>query len=198
MDIIVGSCMRIVIKMKKVPFHHSKSYFPLLFFLWVGGWLTASGTTERNPTPFRRDPDRRPSPIPSSLQASPSPLPAPALSPMATDPTPPAAVAAAPRYSLPPVRLPAEDILFCVDVDLEVSAEMKSAASAPSSASASASTASPPPQQQQPGPRPAVRRMDAVKQALLLFVHSKLTMCPDHRFAFASIGETVSMVWRRP
>ncbi|PUZ62192.1 hypothetical protein GQ55_4G337100 [Panicum hallii var. hallii] len=45
-----------------------------------------------------------------------------------------------------------------------------------------------------PGPRPVVRRMDAVRQALLLFVHSKLTMCPDHRFAFASIGETVSMV----
>uniref|UniRef100_A0A0A9CQZ8 BRISC and BRCA1-A complex member 1 n=1 Tax=Arundo donax TaxID=35708 RepID=A0A0A9CQZ8_ARUDO len=36
--------------------------------------------------------------------------------------------------------------------------------------------------------------MDAVKQALLLFVHGKLTMCPDHRFAFASLGETVSMV----
>ena len=117
---------------------------------------------------------------------------------MATDPTPQAAAAAAPRYALPPGRLPAEDILFCVDVDLEVSAEMKSAASAPSSGSAS--TASPPPQQPQPqpGPRPGVRRMDAVRQALLLFVHSKLTMCPDHRFAFASIGETVSMVWRRP
>ncbi|RLM56046.1 hypothetical protein C2845_PM10G02790 [Panicum miliaceum] len=110
---------------------------------------------------------------------------------MATDPTPPAA-AAAPRYSLPPVRLPAEDILFCVDVDLEASAEMKSAASAPSSGSAS--TASPPPPQPGPGPRPVVRRMDAVRQALLLFVHSKLTMCPDHRFAFASIGETVSMI----
>uniref|UniRef100_J3MBB2 BRISC and BRCA1-A complex member 1 n=2 Tax=Oryza brachyantha TaxID=4533 RepID=J3MBB2_ORYBR len=36
--------------------------------------------------------------------------------------------------------------------------------------------------------------MDAVKQALLLFVHSKLTMCPDHRFAFASLAETVSLV----
>ncbi|RLN12593.1 hypothetical protein C2845_PM09G02950 [Panicum miliaceum] len=108
---------------------------------------------------------------------------------MATDPTPPAA---APRYSLPPARLPAEDILFCVDVDLEASAEMKSAAPAPSPGSAS--TASPPPPQPGPGPRPAVRRMDAVRQALLLFVHSKLTMCPDHRFAFASIGETVSMV----
>jgi len=42
--------------------------------------------------------------------------------------------------------------------------------------------------------RGADGQADAVRQALLLFVHSKLTMCPDHRFAFASIGETVSMV----
>ena len=34
--------------------------------------------------------------------------------------------------------------------------------------------------------------------ALRQFIHSKLTMCPDHRFAFASIGETVSRVSRRP
>uniref|UniRef100_A0A0A9D970 BRISC and BRCA1-A complex member 1 n=1 Tax=Arundo donax TaxID=35708 RepID=A0A0A9D970_ARUDO len=99
---------------------------------------------------------------------------------MATDPTPP-------RYSLPPVRLPPEDILFCVDVDLEARAEMKSAASAASSGSTSTASSG-------AAPRPAVRRMDAVRQALLLFVHGKLTMCPDHRFAFASLGETVSMV----
>jgi hypothetical protein len=116
---------------------------------------------------------------------------------MATDPTAPTAAAAA-RYSLPPVRLPAEDILFCVDVDLEASAEMKSAAaasaSAPSSGSASTASPPPPPAAGAGAARPAVRRMDAVKQALHLFVHSKLTMCPDHRFAFASLGETVSMV----
>ncbi|KAG2634506.1 hypothetical protein PVAP13_2NG119206 [Panicum virgatum] len=54
--------------------------------------------------------------------------------------------------------------------------------SAPSSGPAS--TASPPSQQQpQPGARPG--QMGAVRQALLLFVHSKLTMCPDHRFSFA-------------
>ncbi|CAL5036795.1 unnamed protein product [Urochloa decumbens] len=113
----------------------------------------------------------------------------------AVDPTPPAAAPAPPRYSLPPVRLPAEDILFCVDVDLEASAEMKSA-SAPSSGSASASSASPQPQPPAGAgaARPPVRRMDAVRQALLLFVHSKLAMWPDHRFAFASLGETVSMV----
>ncbi|RCV20654.1 hypothetical protein SEVIR_4G072200v4 [Setaria viridis] len=116
---------------------------------------------------------------------------------MATDPTPPTATAAAsaPRYSLPPVRLPAEDILFCVDVDLEASAEMKSAAaSAPSPGSTSTASPQPQPPAGAGGARPAVRRMDAVRQALLLFVHSKLTMCPDHRFAFASLGETVSMV----
>ncbi|XP_066371274.1 uncharacterized protein [Miscanthus floridulus] len=110
---------------------------------------------------------------------------------MATD------AAAAPRYSLPPGRLPAEDILFCVDVDLEARAEMKSAAAAASSGSTS--TASPQPAgaaggAPAAGPRTAVRRMDAIKQALLLFVHSKLTMCPDHRFAFGSLGEAFSMV----
>ncbi|EER89207.1 hypothetical protein BDA96_10G046500 [Sorghum bicolor] len=112
---------------------------------------------------------------------------------MATDAPP------APRYSLPPGRLPAEDILFCVDVDLEARAEMKSAAAA---SSGSTSTASPQPTQPAGAvggapaavPRTAVRRMDAIKQALLLFVHSKLTMCPDHRFAFGSLGETFSMV----
>ncbi|TVU12583.1 hypothetical protein EJB05_46234 [Eragrostis curvula] len=118
---------------------------------------------------------------------------------MATEPTPPAA-AAPPRYSLPPVRLPPEDILFCVDVDLEALAEMKPAA-APASSGSTSSTSSPQPAGPAragagtgTGPRPAVRRMDAVKQAVLLFVHSKLAMWPDHRFAFASLGETVSMV----
>jgi hypothetical protein len=116
---------------------------------------------------------------------------------MATDAAP------APRYSLLPGRLPAEDILFCVDVDLEARAEMKSAASAASSGSTS--TASPQPTQPAgaggapaAGPRTAVRRMDAIKQALLLFVHSKLTMCPDHRYAFGSLGDTFSMVSRFP
>nr|CAB3467013.1 unnamed protein product [Digitaria exilis] len=106
-------------------------------------------------------------------------------------------VAAPPRYSLPPVRRPEEDILFCVDVDLEALTEMKPAASASGPSSGSASTGSP----QQPAgagaggaARPALRRLDAVKQALLLFVHGKRKICPGHRFAFASLGETVSMV----
>ncbi|KAF8697589.1 hypothetical protein HU200_035775 [Digitaria exilis] len=110
-------------------------------------------------------------------------------------------VAAPPRYSLPPVRRPEEDILFCVDVDLEALTEMKPAASASGPSSGSASTGSP----QQPAgagaggaARPALRRLDAVKQALLLFVHGKRKICPGHRFAFASLGETVSMVRHRP
>ncbi|CAN6165094.1 unnamed protein product, partial [Urochloa humidicola] len=139
--------------------------------------------------PFPPDQATEPVPDPNSPRR--------AVPMAATDPTPPAAAPAPPRYSLPPVRLPAEDILFCVDVDLEASAEMKSAASAPSSGSASSASS---PQPQPPAgagagaSRPPVRRMDAVRQSLLLFVHSKLTMCPDHRFAFASLGETVSMV----
>ncbi|GJN29634.1 hypothetical protein PR202_gb17883 [Eleusine coracana subsp. coracana] len=110
---------------------------------------------------------------------------------MATDPTTPPVGAPVLRYSLPPVRLPPEDILFCVDVDVEARAEMKAAAAAASSGSTSSSQ---PAGGARVGPRPPVRRMDAVKQAMLLFVHGKLAMCPDHRFAFAALGETVSMV----
>ncbi|KAL6839597.1 hypothetical protein ACP4OV_030536 [Aristida adscensionis] len=117
---------------------------------------------------------------------------------MATDATLPAA---APQpFKLPPVRLPPEDILFCVDIDLEARAEMKAGAGAAAAAASpsSASTASPPTPQAAAraaaAARPVVRRMDAVKQALLLFVHSKLAMCPDHRFAFAVLRDTVSMV----
>ena len=47
-------------------------------------------------------------------------------------------------------------------------------------------------------PRQGSDEWDVVKQALLLFVHSKLTMCPDHRFAFGSLGEAFSMVSRFP
>uniref|UniRef100_A0ACD5U758 Uncharacterized protein n=1 Tax=Avena sativa TaxID=4498 RepID=A0ACD5U758_AVESA len=106
-----------------------------------------------------------------------------------------------PVFSLLPSHLPLEDILFCVDVDAEARSEMK-AAPASSSSSVAAASGSPgfdavlgaaDPAAGRPA-RPAVKRMDAVKQALMLFVHSKLIMCPDHRFAFASLGETVSMV----
>jgi hypothetical protein len=112
-----------------------------------------------------------------------------------------------PIFSLPPSRLPLEDILFCVDVDAEGRSEMKAA---PASASNSTTSSGSPGAGAVPGAaaadpaagsrpaRLAVKRMDAVKQALMLFVHSKLTMCPDHRFAFASLGETVSVVLFAP
>ncbi|KAL5224349.1 hypothetical protein ABZP36_010988 [Zizania latifolia] len=109
----------------------------------------------------------------------------------------PSAAAPSPRFSLQPSRLPLEDILFCVDVDLETRSEMKTAAPsapAPAAAAAAASSAGAAGAAAPRTARPPVKRMDAIKQALLLFVHSKLTMCPDHRFAFASLGDTVSLV----
>ncbi|KQK19840.1 uncharacterized protein LOC100846437 [Brachypodium distachyon] len=101
-----------------------------------------------------------------------------------------------PRYSLPPIRLPLEDILFCVDVDAEALSEMKAAPAPAASPGPPGATgaAAPAAAALTMGPRPAVKRMDAVKQALMLFVHSKLTMCPDHRFAFATLRDTVSLV----
>ncbi|KAG8069658.1 hypothetical protein GUJ93_ZPchr0006g45253 [Zizania palustris] len=104
----------------------------------------------------------------------------------------PSAAAPSPWFSLQPSRLPLEDILFCVDVDLETHSEMKIAAPSAPAPTAAASSAGAGATAPRPF-RPLVKRMDAVKQALLLFVHSKLTMCPDHRFAFASLGDTVSL-----
>ncbi|KAK1267110.1 hypothetical protein QJS04_geneDACA002526 [Acorus gramineus] len=78
-----------------------------------------------------------------------------------------------PPYTLPPIRLCSEDILFVIDADVEAKAEMKNS-----------------------GPRgKPVTRLDSIKQAVLLFVHSKLTINPDHRFALASL--TQSPAWLR-
>ncbi|KAJ7529527.1 hypothetical protein O6H91_15G055000 [Diphasiastrum complanatum] len=63
-----------------------------------------------------------------------------------------------------------EDIVFCVDKDRQVEVEMKVAGS-----------------KGQP-----LTRIDALKQALLLFVHSKLAMFSQHRFAFATMGQTAA------
>ncbi|URE46777.1 interconversion of serine and glycine (By similarity) [Musa troglodytarum] len=79
------------------------------------------------------------------------------------------AAVAPPRYSLPPCRFYSEDVLFCVDVDVESKAEMAKGR--------------------------AITRLDAIKQALLLFVHTKLSMNPDHRFAFSILAQSVS--WLR-
>ncbi|KAL0925214.1 hypothetical protein M5K25_003531 [Dendrobium thyrsiflorum] len=78
-----------------------------------------------------------------------------------------------PPYSLPPFRLQGEDILFCIDIDVESSVEMKVSGVKG---------------------RP-ITRLDSIKQSLLLFVNSKLIMNSDHRFAFAVLGQSVS--WLR-
>ncbi|KAJ0986571.1 hypothetical protein J5N97_004927 [Dioscorea zingiberensis] len=78
--------------------------------------------------------------------------------------------ASAPRYSLPPCRFMQEDILFCVDVDVESKVEMKLTG---------------------PKGRPFTR-LDAIRQAILLFIHSKLSINPDHRFAFSVLGQSVT------
>ncbi|KAK9099179.1 hypothetical protein Syun_026224 [Stephania yunnanensis] len=78
-----------------------------------------------------------------------------------------------PPYTLLPIRLCSEDILFCVDVDLESQIEMKISG---------------------PNGRP-ITRLDSIKQAILLFVHAKLAINPDHRFSIASLGQSAS--WHR-
>ncbi|PPD86934.1 hypothetical protein GOBAR_DD16137 [Gossypium barbadense] len=76
-----------------------------------------------------------------------------------------ATVGGAGRYILNPTRINSEDIIFCVDVDAESLVEMKTA---------------------------GVTRLDSIKQAMLLFVNSKLSINPDHRFAFATLSKTAS------
>ncbi|XP_050364976.1 uncharacterized protein LOC126783537 [Argentina anserina] len=75
------------------------------------------------------------------------------------------------RYTLRPERIANEDILFCVDVDPECMSEMK------------------------PGPNGrALTRLDAIKQAILIFIHAKLTINPEHRFAFSVLGKSASWI----
>ncbi|GER25773.1 BRISC and BRCA1-A complex member 1 [Striga asiatica] len=71
-------------------------------------------------------------------------------------------------YTLPAGRFSSEDILFCVDVGPETMAEMKVNG---------------------PNGRPYTR-LDSIKQAILLFVHAKLSINPDHRFAFSALSKT--------
>ncbi|KAI3917583.1 hypothetical protein MKW98_021345 [Papaver atlanticum] len=37
-----------------------------------------------------------------------------------------------------------------------------------------------------------ITRLESIKQAILLFVHSKVTINPDHRFSFASLAQVAS------
>ncbi|KAL5558755.1 hypothetical protein UlMin_034966 [Ulmus minor] len=80
---------------------------------------------------------------------------------------------AASRFSLRPSRISNEDILFCIDVDPESLVEMKVTA---------------------PNGRPFTR-LDSIKQAIVLFLNAKLTINPEHRFAFAALGKNPS--WLR-
>ncbi|KAK9274167.1 hypothetical protein L1049_018981 [Liquidambar formosana] len=77
------------------------------------------------------------------------------------------------RYTLKPNRINNEDILFCIDVDTESLVEMKATG---------------------PSGRP-ITRLDSIKQSILLFVNSKLSINPEHRFAFAALGKSAS--WLR-
>ncbi|KAE9609333.1 hypothetical protein Lal_00020442 [Lupinus albus] len=78
------------------------------------------------------------------------------------------------NYVLKPMRMNSEDILICVDVDPQCLVEMKATSST--------------------NGRP-ITRLDSIKQAIILFVNAKLTINPDHRFAFATLSTSVS--WLR-
>ncbi|KAJ7958332.1 BRISC and BRCA1-A complex member 1 [Quillaja saponaria] len=77
------------------------------------------------------------------------------------------------RYTLTPGRIGDEDILFCIDVDPDSLSEMKANGV---------------------NGRP-ITRLDSIKQAILLFVNAKLTINPEHRFAFTILGKSAS--WLR-
>ncbi|KMT17979.1 hypothetical protein BVRB_2g033250 [Beta vulgaris subsp. vulgaris] len=75
-------------------------------------------------------------------------------------------------YTLKATKYNNEDILFCIDVDSESMSEMKNTG---------------------PNGRP-ITRLDSIKQSILLFIHAKLTINPNHRFAFASLSKSASWV----
>ncbi|GAV89102.1 hypothetical protein CFOL_v3_32522 [Cephalotus follicularis] len=73
-------------------------------------------------------------------------------------------------YELKAMPMYSEDILFCIDVDAESMVEMKT-----------------------PGPdgKP-LTKLDSIKKSIILFITTKLTINPDHRFAFATLAKTTS------
>uniref|UniRef100_A0A803M9C1 BRISC and BRCA1-A complex member 1 n=1 Tax=Chenopodium quinoa TaxID=63459 RepID=A0A803M9C1_CHEQI len=75
-------------------------------------------------------------------------------------------------YTLKPSRYSNEDILLFIDVDNESMVEMKNTG---------------------PNGRP-ITRLDSIKQSILLFINAKLTINPNHRFAFASLSNSASWV----
>ncbi|XP_024377419.1 uncharacterized protein [Physcomitrium patens] len=77
------------------------------------------------------------------------------------------------RYGLRGMGHMAEDILFCVDADAEMNVEMKLGTQGK-----------------------GLCRLDAIKQAIILFVHSKLMVNSQHRFAFATLRNSASWLKR--
>lgn len=70
------------------------------------------------------------------------------------------------QYTLPPSRYASEDIMFCIDIDNECLQEMKVSSGQ------------------------VFTRLDTIKQSILLFMHAKLSINSDHRFAFCAIGKS--------
>ncbi|CAN8229636.1 unnamed protein product [Cochlearia groenlandica] len=77
------------------------------------------------------------------------------------------------RYALKPASISTEDILVCVDVDSDSAAEMKTTMRTNGR---------------------ALTRLDCVKEAIIIFIHNKLSMNPDHRFAFATLSKSAAWV----
>lgn len=75
-----------------------------------------------------------------------------------------------PAYRLAGMQHDPEDILICVDADEQLDLDMKISGSKGHSLS----------------------RLDAIKQAIFLFVHAKLSMHSLHRFAFAALSHSAS------
>ncbi|KAK2442534.1 BRISC/BRCA1-A complex protein [Trifolium repens] len=77
------------------------------------------------------------------------------------------------NYSLQPLQIKNEDILFCIDIDPQSMLQMKKTRTTTTT----------------------LTRLEAIKQAILLFVNSKLIINPNHRFAFVTLSDSVS--WLR-
>jgi hypothetical protein len=76
------------------------------------------------------------------------------------------------NYSLQPLQIKNEDILFCIDIDPQSMLQMKKTRTTTTT----------------------LTRLEAIKQAILLFVNSKLIINPNHRFAFVTLSDSVSWV----
>lgn len=79
-----------------------------------------------------------------------------------------------PAYDVTAMSHVPEDIVLCIDSDAQIETELRA----------------PPGAKNAPPVGTSVTRLDAVRQALLLFVHAKLAIDSRHRFAIATMGET--------